>query len=343
MKKAFLIIISFAAICVAIWFQVSLSQRKKPLDFGNPENKFRNAEQKNLSPYAMFGDSSIVLLTDQERQNKQFVEIINSDKKSKIHKIEFDQKHGQVRLFSKDGNLLSEALLDPESIARFLSIDPRADKYLGWSPYNYVMGNPIRNTDPRGDTVRVSGSESANNRFNGIVNRGLDGYYTSSIGADGTFALTSTGKEGALNKQQEAFFKILSRAMDAKEITNLNVFDHADKESHGVRIGDASIHGIDVQDIEQFGSAGFIKESGVLAHEVHENYLVQARGTSLINAHNQAASVESLIHGYNTTGGVFNESLTNLQIPVTNPTTGENVTTVGVTFKNGNIKKIKGN
>ncbi len=33
--------------------------------------------------------------------------------------------------------------------------DPRTDKYPGWSPYNYVLGNPIINTDPRGDTVRV--------------------------------------------------------------------------------------------------------------------------------------------------------------------------------------------
>ena len=333
----------FVAACAAAWFYFNQQPHETALDYGDPSSKFRYAGRKSLSPYAIFGDSSVVLLTEHERSNKQFMEIINSDKKSEIHKIEFDQKNGRIRLYNKRGSLLSEAILDPENISRFLTEDPKAEKYWGWSPYNFVKGNPIRNTDPRGDTVRVTGSESANNRFNGIVDRGLDGFYKATIAADGTFSLTATGKEGAMNKQQEAFFKILSKAIDAKEITNLNVFDHADKKSNSIRIGDASAHGIDVQDIEQFGSTGFIKESGVLAHEVYENYLVQAKGTSLINAHNQAASVESLIHGYKTTGGVFNESLTDLQIPVTNPATGEKVTTVGVTFKNGNVKEIKGN
>jgi len=44
---------------------------------------------------------------------------------------------------------------DP-AVGRFLSVDPLAEKYSGWSPYNYVLGNPIRNIDPQGDTVRVA-------------------------------------------------------------------------------------------------------------------------------------------------------------------------------------------
>ena len=28
-------------------------------------------------------------------------------------------------------------------IGRFLSLDPLADDYLSWGPYNYVLGNPI--------------------------------------------------------------------------------------------------------------------------------------------------------------------------------------------------------
>jgi len=27
-------------------------------------------------------------------------------------------------------------------------VDPRADKYPGWSPFNYVLNNPIGNNDP---------------------------------------------------------------------------------------------------------------------------------------------------------------------------------------------------
>ncbi len=41
---------------------------------------------------------------------------------------------------------------DP-AIARWTSIDPLASDYAAWSPYNYVMGNPIRLIDPDGQSV----------------------------------------------------------------------------------------------------------------------------------------------------------------------------------------------
>jgi len=40
-------------------------------------------------------------------------------------------------------------------LGRWHSVDPLAEKYFDWSPFNYVLNNPIINTDPQGDTVRV--------------------------------------------------------------------------------------------------------------------------------------------------------------------------------------------
>jgi len=46
--------------------------------------------------------------------------------------------------------------LGKEQPARWLSVDPLADKYPGWSPYNYTLNNPLRYIDPNGKEIAIA-------------------------------------------------------------------------------------------------------------------------------------------------------------------------------------------
>jgi len=50
---------------------------------------------------------------------------------------------------------------DP-AIARWTGVDPLADMYSSWSPYNYVMGNPIAFIDPDGRIVKPANETASN-------------------------------------------------------------------------------------------------------------------------------------------------------------------------------------
>ncbi len=58
--------------------------------------------------------------------------------------------------------------LGKEQPTRWLSVDPLADKYPGWSPYNYTINNPLINVDPDGKEVKVKTEDDAKRFINDV-------------------------------------------------------------------------------------------------------------------------------------------------------------------------------
>ncbi|MEZ4777332.1 MAG: RHS repeat-associated core domain-containing protein [Bacteroidia bacterium] len=50
---------------------------------------------------------------------------------------------------------------------RWKGVDALGEKYVGWSPYNYVMGNPIKFIDPDGEEIWIIGEDNNRYRYDG--------------------------------------------------------------------------------------------------------------------------------------------------------------------------------
>lgn len=140
MNKIIKFAISAIAFAALVWScSEQPNEREFTGDFGNENAQYRNAETKNLSPYAIFGDSSFVLMTEAERTGKHSLNVTNLDTEvSEFGKMEIIPKTGLVRIYHVNGNLLEQFYLPSHAIARFIGVDPIADQFPHVNPYNYA-------------------------------------------------------------------------------------------------------------------------------------------------------------------------------------------------------------
>lgn len=88
-----------------------------------------------------------------------------------------------------------------EVLTSFLSVDRYADKYPSISPYAYCAWNPIRLTDPSGDTLRPAPGSSPefvaylNQAIQYLVDNGADGIYSQLQSNPSTVYVTETSFE----------------------------------------------------------------------------------------------------------------------------------------------------
>jgi hypothetical protein len=136
--------------CFLLWQCDTNSNEKLTLDYGQEDAQMRNIQTTNHSPYAMFGDSSVVLMTEFERTGQHILTIQNDCKDCPLSHFTIDWKLGIATLYNKENDIEQVIIIPQEYIGRFLSIDPLVDSFPSMSPYNYVINNPLIYTDPDG-------------------------------------------------------------------------------------------------------------------------------------------------------------------------------------------------
>ncbi|MFZ1288494.1 MAG: RHS repeat-associated core domain-containing protein [Melioribacteraceae bacterium] len=151
-------------------------------------------------------------------------------------------------------NYFGARYLDSD-LGRWLSVDPLADKYPGWSPYNYVMNNPLNIIDPNGDSTFVlkngngtytvnGGKLSGTDDDTGVYIKNADGTVThvgnsltthSFFGDDGNAVIGAVINISSTEGQNFLVNEILIKNPSLAEyIPNARNTNHFDFKAHGV-------------------------------------------------------------------------------------------------------------
>lgn len=134
------------------------------------------------NPFEEYGYTPKIATLSQGKYNETF----DSDTLVQIGSILFNTNSKQIVAFVQTDTMYSEATLEPDIVSRWLSPDPLADEYTSWSPYNYVLNNPIYWIDPDGRSpVPPSTHLDDEGNIIAVFNDGDNGVYQHGKNADG--------------------------------------------------------------------------------------------------------------------------------------------------------------
>ncbi|MEN0053541.1 MAG: hypothetical protein AAGC65_07720 [Mucilaginibacter sp.] len=153
--------------------------------------------QAQDNPYKIFGYKPKAEYKDSPLD---IYKVNNADKDSKIKYLTLDRQNKVIRLLGDRDSLIKVITYTDQDLLRWVTVDPKAEKYPQLSPYNYVNDNPMNNIDPNGKEI---------------------------IGTDGKAVTYSINKEGAVSwsKNASAGTQIIGNALvKSGAVGDLNAF-----------------------------------------------------------------------------------------------------------------------
>lgn len=154
--------------CLLFSFGLIFAQTKDSLSVEEQEKRKRNIEAGN--PFKKFGYTPKIATLSKGK----YLEWHDLDSIVRIGSYSFHVKKKDITGYNMDEDKNSESTLRPELTSRWLSPDPLAEEFPSWSPYNFVMNNPIFFTDPTG-LAPMSPIYGTDGSFLGTDDEGLQG------------------------------------------------------------------------------------------------------------------------------------------------------------------------
>jgi hypothetical protein len=120
---------------------------------------------QNDNPYAAFGYEGNILKTPQERRRIILI-IQNPDTTSSVASLGIDPRHGKYYFFNNLNEVLETGDIARDRLARFLSVDPIANKCPELTAYQFASNTPIQAIDLDGlEAFVIHGTQEYKHRF----------------------------------------------------------------------------------------------------------------------------------------------------------------------------------